>query len=168
MSSEEESTDLLSYRRKVQETQQKQANWQAQCFYTFSKIRVVKFASSQETTHAPCRNRPDALGDRVHLPHKVGDAITADRKVHYEENESRMQHRHAVVVKDLCSHRNQTNPMKNKTAQETIQSFEKIVPQDERSGIIHTENSLEQVSSIPIRDQRNCRKRRSWRPRRYF
>ena len=46
VSSEEELTDLPFYRRKVQETQHKQANWQAQCFYTFSKIRVVKFASS--------------------------------------------------------------------------------------------------------------------------
>ena len=94
--------------------------------------------------------------------------ITVDHKVHNEENESRMQHRHAVVVKDFCSHRIQSVPMKNKTAQETMQSFQKIVPQDERPGIIHTDNSLEQANSIPIRNQRNCRKRRSRRQRMYF
>ena len=43
------------YRRKVQETNRKQDNWQAHC--------------------------PDARGDRIHLPQIVGDAAKVVHKV---------------------------------------------------------------------------------------
>ena len=49
------------------------------------------------TAQAPCKSRPGARGGRIHQTQKYGDAVRADHKVHTEENESRLQHRYAVV-----------------------------------------------------------------------
>ena len=51
-----------------------------------------------KTTRSLCSNRPEARGDGARRP-----AIKADRKVLNEEDESCLQHRHAVVVQDLYS-----------------------------------------------------------------
>ena len=56
------------YRRDVQETKHMQANWQAQCFYTFPKDPNSEVCKLTESTRAPCRNRSDTRGDRVHHP----------------------------------------------------------------------------------------------------
>ena len=51
--------------------------------------------------------------------------ITADHKVQNEENESRMQHRHAVVVKDLYSHRIQSYPIEEQNCARDDAKFPK-------------------------------------------
>ena len=81
-SSEAEFTNLLVFAEQVQESKHKQANWQAQ-----------KLLLRAETS-------PTARRDRGHLPQKFGDACTVDQKVLCEETESRLQHRHPVVMQD--------------------------------------------------------------------
>ena len=60
----------------------------------------------------------------------------------------------------------QSYPMKGKTAQDTMKSVPKFVPQDQKPGLIHTENSLEfhracedlcwdHVESTPYRSETN-------------
>ena len=83
-----------SYRRKVPETRRKQTNWQARCFlHMFLKIQIG--CNLSETTGAPCRNHPEARGDRAHHPKFFGNVFTSDHKVLGQENESRLQHRYA-------------------------------------------------------------------------
>ena len=80
-------------------------------------------------TRATCRNSPEARGDRIHHRHKSGNAPTADHKIVDEENESRMQHRHAVVVQDIDSFWIQCHTAKNKTLQETMNIMQKLFRQ---------------------------------------
>ena len=104
-------------------------------------------------------------GDRIHLPQICGDASAADQKVLSEETESRLQHRHAVVVQDLYSFWLQSYPTKKKkTAQEAMKCLQLFVPPDQKPGNIHPSNSLEFIRAceskpIPIRNQRDCRTR---------
>ena len=65
---------------------------------------------------------------------KFRDATTADHKVLSEENESRFQHRSAVVVQDLKGY-----PTKNKTVQEPMTCLQKFVPPGQKPGIILTD-----------------------------
>ena len=107
-----------------------------------------------------------------------GDATTADHEGLSDENESRLQHRCAVVVKDLYSYWIECNPTKNKAAQETMKSLLKCSPLDQKPGVMHTDNSLDfiracerlvlesrQINRIS-RNQRNCRTRSPWSERR--
>ena len=104
-----------SFRREAEETKHKQANWQAQCFLThFPKESNCEVCELTKTTKPPCRNRPDARGDSSHLPQIFGAALSADQNVLNEENESRLQHRGAVVVQDLHSELVQSYPTINK------------------------------------------------------
>ena len=57
----------------------------------------------------------------------VGDATTADQRVLNEENDSRLQHRYAVVVQDLDFYEIQSCPTKNKSAQETMKSLQTVM-----------------------------------------
>ena len=68
-----------------------------------------------KTFRAPCRNCPDARGDRAHLAHVLSEGI-----------ESRMQNRCAVVMEDFCSRWIQSYPTKSKHAQ----SLQRFVPPD--------------------------------------
>ena len=81
---------------------------------------------------------------------KNDDAITAYHKVHSEENESRLWHRHAVVVQDLNSVWVQSYPPKNTTVQEMMDSLQKFVRPVLKSGIIHTDNSLEFICACLV------------------
>ena len=156
VSFEEASTDLLVYRRNVQETKHKQANWQTKCVYTFSQ-----------------GSERQAQGDCIHLPHKFGDA-TADHQVLSDGNESRFQHRFALVEQDPCTHCIHSYPTKNQTAPETMKCLQKFVPPDQKPGLIQSDNSLalirlcilvlesRQVDLIPIRNQWNCAKHGPW------
>ena len=97
------------------------------------------------TTWAPCKNRPEARGDRNHHPQILGDATTADHKVPSKENESRLQHRHAVMVHELYSRLIQSFLTKNKIAQDTMKRLQKFVQLDQIPSIIRTDNSLDFV-----------------------
>ena len=54
-------------------------------------------------TKTPCRICPDAKDDPAAHSERFGDAVTADLQSFNEENESRLQHRRAVVAQDLFS-----------------------------------------------------------------
>ena len=112
VSSEVESGEL---RGKVPETKHKQANWQVPCGCTVPLTNPnCEVSKHTKTTGAPCRNRPEACGDRIHHPRKFCDGITADLKVLNAENESRLLLRYAVVMQRLCSYCIQCHPTKNK------------------------------------------------------
>ena len=51
-----------------------------------------------------------------------GDAVTADHKVLTEENESRLQHRYAVVVRDIGLVGSNATQQQIKNAQDTMRS----------------------------------------------
>ena len=71
-----------------------------------------------------------------------GGARTANHNVLNEENESRLQHRCAVVVQIFSLIEVKATPYEKKKAeQETMKSFQKHVPPDQKPGI-HTDNSL--------------------------
>ena len=71
------------------------------CLHISLKIRIVKFASSQRL---PELSGGTALKrDRAHHLEKVDDAVTVNRKVLHEENESLLQDLHAVAAQDLHS-----------------------------------------------------------------
>ena len=66
----------------------------------------------------------------------------ADHSLLSEENESRLQHRHAVVVHDLCSYWICCVPTQNKTAQKTMKRLQKFVQADQKPGILFIQISL--------------------------
>ena len=75
---------------------------------------------------------------------KVGDLITADRKVLNEEGESRNNHRSlAVVVQDLATPWIQSCSCKTKTSQETEKSLRKFLEPSRKPKGIKTFKSLE-------------------------
>ena len=73
-------------------------------------------------------------GDRFHHPQKYGGVVMVDHKVSSAENESRLQHRYAVVVQDLYSCWIQSCQTKNTTAQETMKSLRKLASPDQKLG----------------------------------
>ena len=64
--------------------------------HTFTKFRIVKSVSSRSL---PELRAGDARGDHVDLQRKFDDAKTADHDVLSGENEHRLQHRYAAVVR---------------------------------------------------------------------
>ena len=74
---------------------------------------------------------------------KIGDGITADRKVLSEGCESPHTHRYAVVVQDLATQWIQAYPCKTKTSQETQKSLQKFLEPTRKPKVIYTDNSLE-------------------------
>ena len=75
-------------------------------------------------TRASCRRR---AGTVVLKAENFGDLITADHNIVSEGNESRNNHRYAVVVQDLATQWLQSYPCKNKTSQETQKSLLKFL-----------------------------------------
>ena len=123
------------------------------------------------TTRAPYRNRPEARGDRVHHPQKLGDAIAVDHKVLNEENKSRLQHRCAVVVQDLYSYGIQRYPTKNKNCAGDDEMFAKVRAarsKTEQVSFKTTYVGITTTQPTPIRNQWNGRKRISEGQRRYL
>ena len=87
------------------------------CIYThFPKDRNCHICMRTKITRTPCRKR---TGAAVLRAEHFGDLITADHKVLSEGCESRNNHRHSVVVKDLATQWIQSHPCKTKTSQET-------------------------------------------------
>ena len=68
-------------------------------FTHFPKDPDCEICKITKIARAPCKNRLDARGDRINRSQNCGDATTADLTAFCnEENESRLQHRYAVVV----------------------------------------------------------------------
>ena len=91
-------------------------------------------------TRASCRRRTGTVVPRAE---NFGDLITADHKVLSEGCESRNNHRYAVVVQDLATHRMQSYPCETKTSQETHKSLQKFLEPTRKPKAIYTDNSLE-------------------------
>ena len=68
----------------------------------FRKDRNCEICQRTKITRAPCRRR---IGEAVPRAEKFGDLITADHKVLSDNCEPRHNHRFAVVVQDLATHR---------------------------------------------------------------
>ena len=68
----------------------------------FPKDRNCEICQRTKITRAPCRRRNDGAVPRAE---NFGDLITADHKVLSDIGESRNNHRYAVVVQDLATHK---------------------------------------------------------------
>ena len=90
--------------------------------------------------YAPCRKR---TGEAAPRAEKIDDLITANHKILNEEGESRINHRYAVVVKNLAIQWIQSSPCKTKTAQETERRVRKFLEPSEKQKVIYTGNSFE-------------------------
>ena len=115
----------------------------AMLLQNFPKIRIVKFVSSRRLLVFRAETAWGCMWRLGSSSTKIGDAFTADHKVLSEENESRLQHRDAVVVQDLRSSWIQCYHTKNKPAQEPTNSLQTFSPPDHKPGIIHADSSLE-------------------------
>ena len=122
VSSNKESTDILVFAEGSKRSNTSKPTGRHIVLTHFSKDPDCGLT---KTTRAPCSNRPDARGDRVHHPQKFGDAVKADHEVLNDENDSRLQHRCAGF---FYSFRIQSYPTQSKTAQETINCLQKFVP----------------------------------------
>ena len=87
-----------------------------------------------------CRKRNEGSIPRAK---KFGDLMTADHNVFKEGSESQNNHRYAVVVQDLATHRIQSHPCKNKNSQEMEMSSRKFFESSRTPKVIFTDNSLE-------------------------
>ena len=72
--------------------------------------------------------------------------MTADHKI-FDEGESRMQHRYAVVVQILATQWLQSYPCKANTSQEAVKSQRKFLGQEENTKVIQSDTSLEFVKA---------------------
>ena len=79
-------------------------------------LQQILGETQTKITSASCRRRTGTVMLRAEI---FGDLITADHKVLSEESESRNNHRHAVVVRDLATQWLQSYPCKTKSSQET-------------------------------------------------
>ena len=90
-------------------------------------------------TTASCRRR---AGTVVPGAENSGDLITADHKILSEGSESRNNRRYAVVVQNLATQWEQSNPSKTKTSQETQKNLMKFLEPTRKPKVIYTDNSL--------------------------
>ena len=111
----------------------------------FPKYRNCEICQRTKITRAPCRRR---IGRVVPRAEKFGDFLTADHKVLSVGDESRNNHRHAVVVQDLATQWIQSYPCKTKTSQETHRSLQKFLEPLRKPKVIYTDNSLEFWQSL--------------------
>ena len=107
---------------------------------TSLKDRNCEICQRTKITRVPCRR---LIGGAVPRAENFGDLITADHKVLSESCEYRNNHRYAIVVQDLATHRIQSCPCKTKTSQETQRSLQKFLEPDRKPKVIYTDNSLE-------------------------
>ena len=86
-----------------------------------------------------CRRR---AGTVVPGAQNSGDLITADHKILSEGSESRNNRRYAVVVQNLATQWEQSNPSKTKTSQETQKNLMKFLEPTRKPEVIYIDNSL--------------------------
>ena len=85
-------------------------------FTHFPNDRNCEVCLRTKVTRVLCRRRNREAALRAD---KFGDLVTADHKVFNEEDESRNNHRYAVVVQEFATQWIQSCPCKTKTSQET-------------------------------------------------
>ena len=84
--------------------------------------------------------------------------VPADHKVLNDEQESRLHHRHAVVVQDLATQWIESHPCQTKSVQEAQRSLQTFVRPEENPRSISADNSLEFVKAC---DELNWNRERS-------
>ena len=109
-------------------------------FFSLHTDRNCEVHNRTKISRAPCRRR---TGEAVPRAEKFGDLITADHNVLNEEDTSRNNHWHTVVVHDLATQWIQSYPCKTKTCQETEKSLRKFLEPSQKPKVIDTDNSLE-------------------------
>ena len=106
---------------------------------TLRNIQMATSGLKTKITTASCRRR---AGTVVPGAQNSGDLITADHKILSEGSESRNNRRYAVVVQNLATEWEQSNPSKTKTSQETQKNLMKFLEPTRKPKVIYTENSL--------------------------
>ena len=96
----------------------------------FPKNRHCDICLKTKIARSSCRKRTVTVVPGAEIS---GDLTTADHKVLSEENESRNNHRYAVVVQDLATQWIQSYPCKTKTYWETERSLRKFLDEDTKS-----------------------------------
>ena len=92
-------------------------------FTHFPQYQNCEVRLRTKITRAPCRGR---TGEAVPQAEKFGDLITADHKVLNVEDESRNNHRYAVVVQDPATQWLQSYPVQNKNFTRDGKEFTKV------------------------------------------
>ena len=140
VSSEEESTVLSKKDFRRPNTSEPTGR---HIFTHFPKDPDWEVCKLTDTTRALCRNCPEARGDRIHLPQKIGDGKMVDSKVVKEEERISFYSIVAQTWRRTFFFLIQCYPTKNKIAQETMTNLQKFLPPDQKPGMINTETSLE-------------------------
>ena len=108
----------------------------------FPKDRNCEICQRTKITRAPCRRTP--MVEPYLVLKNFGDLITADHKVLSDNCESRNNHRHAVVVKDLATQWIQAYPCTTKNFNRKLkEACKKFLEPDRKPRVIYTDNSLE-------------------------
>ena len=173
LSSEEKSTDLPFIAERSKRPNTSEPTGKHHVFTHVQNDTNCEFCKTTNTTRTPCKNRPDARGDRVQHAQNYGDATTTDHKVLNEENESRLHHRCAVVstgpllLLDPRFPNGATKLLKRRWANwrnfgsENQVLLIQIVLWD-LSVLLKTMLASRQVNPIPIKNHENCRTRSPW------
>ena len=114
-------------------------------FAHFPKDPNCEVCKLTKIVRAQCRRQPDERIDHASGAKKFADIVSADRKILNEDSESRLHHRHAVVVRDLFADWIQAYPIQSKTAHDTKKSLQRFLPLVPETGTVYTENDLEFV-----------------------
>ena len=104
---------------------------------TSRKTEIAKSASEPRLQMAPCRKR---AGDALPRAEKFADLITADHMVLQEGDESRNNHRYAVVVQYFATQWIQAYPCKTKTSQEMERNVPKFLEPSEKPQVFFSDN----------------------------
>ena len=102
----------------------------------FPRDRNCEVCLRTKMPWAPCRRR---TGEAVPRAEKLGDLVTADRNVLNEEDESRNNHRYAVVVQHLATEWTRACPCTAKTSQETQKESNEVPGAEARYSTFSTE-----------------------------
>ena len=105
---------------------------------------------AHKNARAPCRNRPEAIGNLVHRPQKFGYVFTADHQVLNEDNYSRLQRRHAVVVQDFNTNWIHSNPAEKLRTRRDDKTFTKVRSTSTRSESRYQSHSLIRWSLVAL------------------
>ena len=111
----------------------------------FRRTRIVIFANAQNITRAPRRRNPESRESKIPQAATFGDTITADHKVLNEENESRLHHRYAGCCTGFGYSKDTEPPCRNKTAQGTMKSVHRFLPQESKPDFSHWKLEFEKA-----------------------
>ena len=109
---------------------------------TFPQTCTAKIADARKVTRVPCKRNIDDRAHRIKIVERFGAVLTADHKVFDDEQESSLHHKYAVVVQDQPTHLIQSEPCKNKSAQEMQRCLGTFLRPEEIPRSIHMDISL--------------------------